>query len=558
MKKIILLSIVALSFFTLAAQTTVTFTGRDYNNHFIQLDRVVITNHTQNWSDTIFYPDTTLAMGQVGVNDFQRSNRFELLQNNPNPFESHTTVVLRTEDKGNVTLVLTDMNGRTVEKSKGLFLQPGIQQFHIQLANPGTYLLTASQNGKNSSIKMINTGKGSENKIEYGELVKSQDFASLQPKVHTDNPFTMGDEMSYTGYAMVNDSDLVSQPIHLNQYESAIFSLYFNTAIFTNLAIVTTSAATNVSTYSATCGGNVISDEGYTVVNKGLCWSTNPNPVASDDNISVGNGLGEFTCEISGLSDNTTYYVRAFAVNSAGIAYGNEVSFTTLSADTGQHCPGTPTVTDYDGNTYETVLIGQQCWMRQNLRTTHYSDGTSIPLGSEPSYDVPYRYCPGNNVNNVDTYGYLYNWTAVMRNASSSDSLPSGVQGVCPTGWHVPGNSEWTQLTDYVSSQSQYLCDDNSSNIAKALASTTGWNVSHYSCTVGFNPGFNNATGFSAVPAGSFSDSFYGFGNNASYWSTTKSNDTNAYKFGLSNCFADVTQSGGPLYAGISVRCLRD
>ena len=100
--------------------------------------------------------------------------------------------------------------------------------------------------------------------------------------------------------------------------------------------------------------------------------------------------------------------------------------------------------------------------MAENLRTTRFADGTTIPLWA---YGVagPACFAPGNgssneeNTDNVDRYGYLYNWAAVMHGASSSSAVPSGVQGICPTGWHVPSDAEWTELTTYLSSQSQYL-----------------------------------------------------------------------------------------------------
>lgn len=192
--------------------------------------------------------------------------------------------------------------------------------------------------------------------------------------------------------------------------------------------------------------------------------------------------------------------MRAYATNSQGTAYGNELIFTTVAVD-GQPCPGTATVTDIDNNTYNTVQIGLQCWLKENLRTSRYANGMSIALGSCTSTTTAYRYYPDNNSSNVPSYGYLYNWKAVMGNSSSSWTNPSGVQGICPTGWHVPSDAEWTQLTNYVSSQSQYVCGSNI-KIAKALASTTGWNSSTNTCAVGNNPSSNNVTGFSAFPVG--------------------------------------------------------
>ena len=178
-------------------------------------------------------------------------------------------------------------------------------------------------------------------------------------------------------------------------------------------------------------------------------------------------------------------------------------------------------MTDIDGNVYNTVMLGTQCWMKENLRTTKYADGTSISQGSSTSTTVAYWYYPDNDASNKTTYGLLYNWKAVMRNSSSSSSNPSGVQGVCPTGWHVPSDAEWTQLTDYVSSQSEYVCgsDNMYTYIAKALAGTTGWSSSTNTCAVGNTPSQNNSTGFGALPAGRYDNHF---GTNANFWSATE------------------------------------
>ena len=224
----------------------------------------------------------------------------------------------------------------------------------------------------------------------------------------------------------------------------------------------------------------------------------------------------------------------------------------------GQPCPGAATVTDVDNNTYNTVQIGTQCWMKENLRTTRYANGTSIALGSSTSSTTAYRYYPDNNSSNVSTYGYLYNWKALMGNSSSSSANPSGVQGICPTGWHVPSDAEWTQLTDYVSGQSQYVCGVSNSLIAKALASATGWQSSSQICAVGNNPSFNNTTGFSALPAGGYFGYYLNFGDDAYFWSATEYDYGNAYYSAFSYNDANVNRHYSNKYYGFSVRCVRD
>lgn len=221
---------------------------------------------------------------------------------------------------------------------------------------------------------------------------------------------------------------------------------------------------------------------------------------------------------------------------------------------------GTSTITDVDGNTYNTVLIGEQCWMKENLKTTKYADNTPIENGNTPSIDVAYWYYPDSVETNKATYGLLYNWKAVMGNATASEANPSGVQGICPTGWHVPSDAEWIQLTEYVSSESSYCCDGNASNIAKALASTELWNIHWTSCTVGKTPSDNNATGFSALPAGqySYNGNYNSLGTYANFWSTTGAIYNNVYYFYLSYHTTSVSRTFESRMCGFSVRCVRD
>ena len=222
-------------------------------------------------------------------------------------------------------------------------------------------------------------------------------------------------------------------------------------------------------------------------------------------------------------------------------------------------------VTDIDGNKYDAVKIGSQVWMASNLRTTRYADGTAIPLGETESYTEPYRYAPGTyqsneeNMANVPAYGYLYNWAAVMHGAASSEANPSGVQGICPKGWHVPSDAEWTQLTDYMATRPEYMSSGNINNLAKALAATWGWESSSEPDNVGYKPSTtNNATGFSALPAGGYGGDYDSFGNYAIYWSSTEYFSANAWLRYLYYNGANVSRYDNYKNDGFSVRCVRD
>jgi len=185
------------------------------------------------------------------------------------------------------------------------------------------------------------------------------------------------------------------------------------------------------------------------------------------------------------------------------------------------------TVTDYDGNVYHTVRLGEQCWMRENLRTTHYADGTAIATSSSSSTTVPYYY--RNTSLNVVQYGLLYNWAAVMNGAEQTNENPSGVQGVCPDGWHVPSAAEWEELSNFINSIPHYRCGTGSGSVAKALASRTGWNNNSTACAPGNNQATNNSSGFNAMPAGRWIGSFDNVGGWTHFSSTTSyNNDANS------------------------------
>lgn len=322
---------------------------------------------------------------------------------------------------------------------------------------------------------------------------------------------------------------------------------------------VTTNSVSAISDTTATCSGNVTSEGISPVIARGVCWSTSPDPTLNNSFTVDSNGLGSFNSLITGLQPNTHYFVRAYATNSEGTAYGTQQSLYTLNTHDGQACSASPTITDYDGNIYNTVQIGQQCWIKENLRTRHYANGDSILLGSSSSDNVGYCYFPNNDSSNVSIYGYLYNWKAVMGNSSSSATNPSGIQGICPDNWHVPSDAEWTQLTTYVSNQSQYVCGDNNTYIARALADTINWNTSSNTCSVGLELSSNNATGFSVLPAGYHAfGGYHDFGSYAYFWSVTECYYFDTYSRSLRHNYAYVNRNATSRSGGLSVRCIRD
>jgi uncharacterized protein (TIGR02145 family) len=215
-------------------------------------------------------------------------------------------------------------------------------------------------------------------------------------------------------------------------------------------------------------------------------------------------------------------------------------------------------ITDTEGHVYNTVLIGTQCWMKENLnigtRIAHTQDQTDNSVFE--------KYCYGNLESNCNTYGGLYQWDEMMQYTTQE-----GSQGICPDGWYLPTDADWTAMTDYVRSQPAYCCNSNTFNIGKALASTTLWHgPSNYPCGIGNDPGSNNATGFSGLPGGTRSFTtqippqphFFNLSLFAYWWSSTASEDTKAFARNLYWDRAGVGRPNSVKGIGFSVRCIKD
>ena len=221
-----------------------------------------------------------------------------------------------------------------------------------------------------------------------------------------------------------------------------------------------------------------------------------------------------------------------------------------------------------DGTHYKAVRIGEQIWMAENLKylpVVHSNAEFMTQFNNQdPGYGV-YNY-NGSNVAtaksqaNYTTYGVLYNWWAAMDGESSSNSNPSGVQGICPDGWHLPSDAEWIQLENYLKSNSQYWCGSNSNYIAKSLAATTNWNVGTNTCAVGNDLSANNSSGFTGLPGGArMSNGQFGdLGVQSRWWSTTENGAIDAFNLYLgfnSNSTSRFENSKG---LGLYVRCIKN
>jgi len=272
--------------------------------------------------------------------------------------------------------------------------------------------------------------------------------------------------------------------------------------------VLSTAPVSKITATTAKSGGNVTSDGGSQITARGICWSVSDNPVVSDNKAAESSGPGSFTCDLSHLSPGTKYYIRAYATNSTGTSYGSSVSFTTLASNY---------VTDIDSNSYRVIAIGTQIWMAENLRSTKYNDGTPILLVTDTSQwrsaNRTGAYCwVNNNPVNKYKYGAIYNWTVV-------DQYYNSLKNVCPSGWHVPEKAEWLILRNYLI-QNGYGYGGDSLEIAKSIASISGWETSYGAGMVGNDQVSNNSSEFNGLPTGTrlYDGTFQTFGRWGSWW----------------------------------------
>lgn len=292
---------------------------------------------------------------------------------------------------------------------------------------------------------------------------------------------------------------------------------------------VNTIEVTCITQTTAYCGGNITSDGGAKITERGLCWSNGNMPSVDDCRIVIETQEDEFTGTITGLSPFTTYWVRAYATNKQGTAYGEVKKFST------EKTPG-PTVTDIDGNLYHSVTIGTQIWMLENLKVTHFRNGDSIPFVTSSiswPFAVP-RVCVYNNDENYRAiYGCLYNWHAV------NDS-----RGLAPQGWHIPSRTEWQILINYLG---DFMCGGKLKE-----AGTEHWIYGNYGAT--------NESGFTALPGGgrTYSGVFGGSGYGCNFWTSTAYIATGAYFRSIEYNSTQVMNYDGDKMYGMSIRCIKD
>jgi uncharacterized protein (TIGR02145 family) len=426
---------------------------------------------------------------------------------------------------------------------------------------------------------------------------------------------------------------------YVKEESNVIYSIKdvsFTTSAY-QLPAVSTDVVNAFTHNTAMAGGNVSSDGGDDVTDRGICWGTSANPTINDNHRSNGVGTGNFSIEITSLNPNTLYHVRAFATNSVGTNYGNQEEFTTLLApfitvksptidslwemgfnkqivwednitenvkielfkvgsashdiissvsssgtynwlipenlsaannyaikissvnnanisDTSETFEIFGKISDIEGNKYRIVKIGTQWWMRENLRSTKYADNYQIPVitGSTnwnnlTTDDIGCCYYNDNTTYGSD-YGVLYTWVTTMKG-----NYIEKTQGICPSGWHIPSDSEWKDLEKYL-------------GMSVANADATGWRgnnegnvlketgILHWTSSNG-----TNVKGFTALGSGYRTDTGVSNGLKlySSYWVSNYSGYT-AWCRQLHNDVGTINRNLVTWLNGYSVRCVKD
>ena len=298
--------------------------------------------------------------------------------------------------------------------------------------------------------------------------------------------------------------------------------------------ILTTTAVTSITSTTAISGGTISSAGGGTILDKGVCYGTTTNPTISGPHTTNGTGTASFTSNLSVLTAGEVYYVRAYATNELTTTYGSQMTFVTH-------------LTDIEGNNYRTVIIGTQVWMAENLKTTKYNDDTDIPLVTGNTdwmaLTTPaYCWYFNNEALYKNVYGALYNWYTVS----------TGI--LCPTGWHVPTDTEFKTLEMFLG-MSQTDADSpysRGTNQGAQMKTVDGWNP--------VNTG-TNTSGFSVLPGGYryyVDGQFYDLGTTGSFRTSGEHSATTAIYRQFKNDLSTVFRQDVDKKAGFSIRCLKN
>lgn len=411
-------------------EITVRFTGQLNGNDYCQLDSVVITNLTRDWSETVEYPDTIIVLGSTVGSNINIVAEQGLGQNIPNPFDCKTRVELSVSLREDVKMQLLDVAGRVYAEYNSS-VDAGMHIFEISADNSQTYLLNAIIGKHQYSIRMVNVGSGCGYSIKYAG--KSN---GIKAKLASTNEFRTGDNMRYVGYATIEgelvESSAVEQSQVVNQYITLDFTYYF-------IPSIETLDATEITATTATLNAIITDDGGADVTARGFYYGLSPENLAYQAVSDV--TTNSFSAIVTPLDANTTYYYKAYATNSAGTAIGDVVSFTT----------------ENDHDYVDLGLPSGTLWATCNLGATNPEDNGNYYAWGETSTKETYgwdnySYCNGSATtitkycNNPD-----YGNEGFIDTLTTLETIDDAATTIWGTNWRMPTYDDFNELYIYCS-----------------------------------------------------------------------------------------------------------
>lgn len=438
MKKSSLLALVMMLVMVLTAQETVTlrFTSTTQNGSYFTFDVVNVTNVTRGWTESLTYPDTTMVLTALtGLNENFNSGGF-LSEVYPNPLSGTAKVTFGMKQPGNISAKILSINGSVLSEYND-YLEEGSHQITINMSEPQISFLVVKTNDNQYVKKMLNVGYGEGNSIAINKNVDEINYT----KERTIGDFEIGDVMSYIAISFDGNNMIESERITQAQFGDETMALMFSVST----PSVSTVAVTDITISSAVTGGVVSSDGGCTVTSRGVCWSTNQNPTIDNQHTTDGNGTGLFISTLTDLTENTLYYVRAYAINKVGTTYGEQKSFMTLAPE--------PPIGAING--LFSINDSQRIWFSQgNLQyqastnTWKFANSQLEYIGNDNSNISPnyngwidlFGWGTGNNPTNASSNSFDYDTFIDWGN----NTIING--GNEPNLWRTLTNVEWQYI----------------------------------------------------------------------------------------------------------------
>lgn len=504
---------------TLFSQTTFLSFSATLYGQIYHTDSIRIENLTQPGTSMLYGLDTLFLLNTgVGIDETrlqERENEISV-RAYPNPTHDFSDIIINTFNADPLRLRITDLTGKSITKSMRLNGKSQ-HQMRFHPSGRGIYFLVIENSQQQQAVKLISHGERSGPAIlEYVSSLGNTMAVESRSKSTLTFPWSPGDQLRFTGYTSTGPPIALTDTIYAAPYQSSSYTFNFtfpvNPPQAAFIASDTLLLANDTVQFTDLSSGNPF-------MWKWLFGNGDSSAVQHPFFIYQSPGLYTITLIVSNNHGSDTLVKTAYIQ----VVQGSQLK----------------PVYDIDGNGYDTVHIGNQVWFRENLRTTRYNDGSPIPLVTANSAWTALSTgarCWYNNdsVAYGGTYGALYNWYAVNEG------------NICPAGWHVPSDAEWSVLISY-------LGGENMAGGAMKEAGTTHWNSP--------NSGATNSSGFTALPAGNRNGSLGGYSGNGSfahYWSSTPNLATSAWMRWLYYYDNYAGRGQSDRRSGHGIRCIKD